>query len=155
MEANENGKVKLTMEYIGEDRLSAPVYRDQFGGLWKDVNLGDFEEPCLYSVSGNDPDGDPYKPIDREFTILKKKVFVSQEKKFLYQMLGRLKTDCEYYLGFGNRNAERLWAKSETGQIEEMKKIWNSFSDDEKPEWLTWEQIEVYEKEMVRPLTQG
>lgn len=155
MELNEKEKVKLTMEYIGEDYLSAPVYRDQFGRLWKDVSLGDFEEPCLYSVSGNDPDGDPDKPIDREFIIQTKKEFVSKEKRFQYQMLGRLKSDCEYYLGYGHKNPNGLWAKSEKGQIEEMKRIWNTFSDDEKPEWLTWEQIEVYEKEMVGPLTQG
>ena len=30
-----------------------------------------------------------------------------------------------------------------------MKAIWNSFSEDEKPEWLTWEKIEKYEEEMV------
>lgn len=29
-----------------------------------------------------------------------------------------------------------------------MKGIWNSFPEDGKPEWLTWEQIEAYEAEM-------
>lgn len=62
-------------------------------------------------------------------------------------MLSRLVSDCEYYLGNGNRYPKNLWAKSESEQIEEMKKIWNLL--EEKPEWLTWEQILEYEKQMV------
>lgn len=37
----------LVMEYIGEDFLSMPVYRDQFNRLWKDIELGNFEQPSL------------------------------------------------------------------------------------------------------------
>jgi hypothetical protein len=29
-----------------------------------------------------------------------------------------------------------------------MKRIWLSFSEDEKPEWLPWEKILQYEKDM-------
>lgn len=148
----EKDEKKLVLEYIGEDNFSMPVYRDQFGHLWKDVELGDFEQPCLYSVFGNEIDGDPNEPILQEFTIQIKKDFISKEKQFQYQMLGRLKSDCDYYLGCGNRNAEKLWAKSEKKQIEEMKKIWKLFSEEEKPEWLTWEQINMYEKEMIPSL---
>lgn len=70
------------------------------------------------------------------------------KENFRYQMLGRLKTDCIYYLGNGNRNPENLWASNEKEQIEAMKLIWGSFAEEDKPEWLTWEQIKVYEKEM-------
>ena len=64
-------------------------------------------------------------------------------------MLSRLQTDCKYYLGNGNRNKENLWAGDEQRQIDEMKKLYNIFSEDEKPEWLTYEQILDYEKLMV------
>lgn len=74
---------------------------------------------------------------------------VNGNKKHRYMMLGRLQEDCRYYLGHGNRNPENLWASTEKRQIETMKAIWNSFSEDEKPEWLTFEQIEEYETEMV------
>lgn len=65
-------------------------------------------------------------------------------------MLGRLESDCKYYLGYGNRNPKHLWAGDEKKQIEEMKRIYNSFTDDKKPEWLTWENILEYEKEMLK-----
>lgn len=68
---------------------------------------------------------------------------------FNYQMLGRLQSDCEYYLGFGNRCKEHLYYKDEQEHIDKMKELYNSFPNDEKPEWLTYEQILAYEKSMV------
>jgi hypothetical protein len=37
----------------------------------------------------------------------------------------------------------------EKEQIENMKAIYNSFPDEDKPEWLTMDQILEYEKRMV------
>ena len=68
--------------------------------------------------------------------------------KFDYMMLDRLRSDNEYYLGNGNRNPKDLWAGSVDGQIEEMKKLWNQLPKDGKPEWLSMEDIEEYEKKM-------
>jgi hypothetical protein len=70
------------------------------------------------------------------------------DDKFRYMMLSRLQSDCEYYLGFGNRNSNALWTKNENEQIETMKALHNSFGEDDKPEWLTWEQILDYERQM-------
>ena len=64
-------------------------------------------------------------------------------------MLDRLKTDCEYYLNNGNRNPKHLWAGNEKEQIAKMKELWNSFPDGEKPEYISMEDIENYEKQMV------
>ena len=64
-------------------------------------------------------------------------------------MLSRLQSDCEYYLGNGNRCKKHLWAGDEKKQIKEMKKLYNELPDDQKPEWLTHEQILDYEKEMI------
>lgn len=66
------------------------------------------------------------------------------DSEYQYMLLDRLKTDCEYFLGNGNRNEKHLWAGSVDAQIKEMKKIWNSLK--EKPEWLTMEDINNYEK---------
>jgi len=71
------------------------------------------------------------------------------ENRFNYQMLDRLKSDCEYYLNCGNRCKKHLYYDDEQKHIDEMKKLYNSFSEDKKPEWLTWEQILTYEKQMV------
>lgn len=66
--------------------------------------------------------------------------------EFLYQMLDRLKSDCEYFLESGNGLEKYLWASTVENQISAMKEIYNKLK--EKPEWLTLEQINTYEKEM-------
>lgn len=68
---------------------------------------------------------------------------------FRYQLLGRLQSDCEYYLGFGNRNTGRLWAGDEKRQIELMIKLHDSFKGTEKPKWLTMDEIIEYSKKMI------
>jgi hypothetical protein len=75
---------------------------------------------------------------------------LNSDNTFKYQLLSRLQMDCNYYLGNGNRYAKHLWADDEKDQIETMKELWKSFSNDEKPDWLTWDDILEYEKEMVK-----
>lgn len=67
---------------------------------------------------------------------------------FKYQMLDRLRCDCNYFLGYGNRSENHLWSGNVADHIADMKALWNSFPESEKPEWLTMEQIEEYEKQM-------
>jgi hypothetical protein len=66
---------------------------------------------------------------------------------FNYQLLSRLQADCEYYLGHGQRAAKHLWAGDEAAQIAKMRELYEGF--DEKPEWLTLEDIARYEAAMV------
>lgn len=146
----ENNNIR-TMELIGVDDWSRPVYKCiENGILWKDINLGEGNiELCS---CGNEFDGEPDCPIKKSLEIKfleNKEKEPTKEQKFNYMMLGRLKSDCEYYLGYGNRNAKNLWAGDEQEQINEMKKLYNSFADEEKPEWLTYEQILQYEKLMI------
>lgn len=70
----------------------------------------------------------------------------SHRQEYLYMLLDRLKTDCDYYLGNGNHHPQALWAGDEVEQISKMKEIWNQL--DEKPEWLTMEQIQDYASKM-------
>lgn len=74
---------------------------------------------------------------------------LQQEESFRYRLLGRMRADCDYYLFYGNRNTKCLWAGNVKDQIEYMKNIWNSFTEDAKPEWLIWEGILEYEKQMI------
>lgn len=67
---------------------------------------------------------------------------------FDYMMLSRLQSDCDYFLGYGRFDENRLWAGSVPDQIAEMKKIWKKFPKDEKPEWLSWAYILRYERKM-------
>lgn len=73
---------------------------------------------------------------------------LKSEISYRYQLLSRLRMDCDYYLGYGNRYAPHLWAQNEQDQITSMKQLWESFAEDDKPEWLTWEQILDYERKM-------
>jgi len=73
---------------------------------------------------------------------------LAADASFRYRMLDRMRSDCEYYLGYGNRQPKNLWAGNEVAQIANMKALWNSFSEKDKPEWLSYEKIESYEKEM-------
>lgn len=76
-------------------------------------------------------------------------VILKSDAKFRYMMLSRFKSDCDYYLGYGNRSSNALWAKDEKEHIENMKALHNSFVGDDKPEWLTWEDILEYERKML------
>lgn len=84
------------------------------------------------------------------------KDILKSDDRFRYMMLGRFQSDCEYYLGFGHRNAEHaLWAKDEKQHIQNMKDLHNSFPENGKPVWLTWEQILEYERQMTQPIDVG
>ncbi len=74
---------------------------------------------------------------------------MSRDKKFRYMLLARLQSDCEYYLGFGNRSTGRLWAGDEARQIEWMNRLYDSFPEGEKPQWLTREEIAEYANRML------
>lgn len=68
---------------------------------------------------------------------------------FRYQLLGRLQSDCEYFLNYGNRNTNRLWAGNVKLQIKLMTELYNSFQEKEKPQWITLDRIIAYGKEMT------
>lgn len=63
-----------------------------------------------------------------------------------YRLLSRMAMDCNYFLGAGDRHEKFLCAGNVKDHIKTMKDIWNSLKV--KPEWLTMEQIEAWEKEM-------
>ena len=70
------------------------------------------------------------------------------EPRFRYMMLSRMKQDCDYYLGYGNRSANHLWAGSEFNQIMNMKALWETFEPEDKPEWLTKDELLDYARQM-------
>ena len=137
-----------TMELLGVDDWDRPTYKCiETGSLWKDITLGS-DKPELCSCQ-NSFDGEPDSPIKSTLEIHFKTKYTENKNEFNYMMLGRLESDCKYYLGYGNRNEGNLWAGNEQKQIDEMKKLYNNLPKNEKPEWLTYEQILDYEKLMV------
>lgn len=139
-----------TMEFIGLDDWRRPVYKCiENGRLWKDLSP-DSENPDLYSSSDNTIDGEPDCPIKRDLEIIFKTKYKEEPNSFEYAMLDRMRSQCDYYLGYGNRNKKHLAYDTEQEHINAMKIRWNSFPEDQKPEWLTWEQILDYEKAMIK-----
>lgn len=145
---------KMKLEYIGTDSLDRPVYKDENKTLWKDLDPREDLPPNLYTSANNEFDGEPdtpmsvlgkYKQVQIEFVPER---MVQRNDRFHYMLLDRMRSDCDYYLGYGNRNLKHLSSNSIEIHIQQMKDVWNSFPDDKKPEWLTYAQILQYETEM-------
>lgn len=66
-----------------------------------------------------------------------------------YRLLGRLKADCDYFLGAGGRAEKHLWAGNVREQIAKMRELYAALP--EKPKWLTPEDIERYAQRMEPP----
>ncbi|MEF9983735.1 MAG: LPD11 domain-containing protein [Oscillospiraceae bacterium] len=145
----------MKLQYIGVDDWNLHTYKDESGRFWKDDTPFQEAYVSLYSVIPNAYDGELAHPLSQicnnkniEIEFIGGRVIDSPYKRD-YMLLGRLQSDCEYYLGYGNRYAGHLWAKTVEKQIEKMKELWNSFPKNGKPEWLTWKQILEYEKQMT------
>jgi hypothetical protein len=62
--------MKLKLKFVGVDSWDRPVYQDESGRLWKDVNLGR-GEPSLCSSNNNEFDGEPDMPLRGEYEMVK------------------------------------------------------------------------------------
>ena len=148
MKNNNNNNIR-TMEFVSLDDWDRPVYKCQeTGQLWKDITLGN-EKPELYSCQ-NTFDGEPDCPIKSSLEVKYINQYTENKNRFNYMMLDRLRSDCDYYLGNGNRSKKRLYYDDEQKHIDRMKELYDGFPADEKPEWLTYEQILDYEKAMTK-----
>jgi len=67
--------------------------------------------------------------------------------RFEYGLLGRLKSDCEYFLSEGHQHEKHLWAGSVHAQIAKMRELYDLLP--EKPERITKEIIDDYETRMA------
>lgn len=146
---------KLVLKYIGVDDWSRPTYETESGEILKDVNCGD--SPIELTTVCGGFDGEPDTPIEKisrfkdvEITIVGDEHLPSEDEKRRCMMLSRLQSDCEYYLGFGNRSDRHLYHTTPHEHIEEMKKLYDSFSESQKPEWITLEDIKNYEAQMLQ-----
>lgn len=73
---------------------------------------------------------------------------LAQVPAFRYRMLDRLRMDCKYWLGNGNKHDKYLWAGNVKDHIDLMLDLYRSFSEDEKPEWLSIKQIKEFARQM-------
>lgn len=69
------------------------------------------------------------------------------DTRMKYMLLSRMQSDCEYYLGFGDRCAKYLWGLNEEKHIKYMVLLYNLL--EEKPEWISKEEIIRYGLELT------
>lgn len=135
----------------GGNSIEYPCYEDEKGKLYFDINYGKGDLILYTGAYRHAIDGDICgEPNEKVSTVIEcDKPFVRHPREMDYMILGRLKSDCEYFLGNGNGYEGHLYYKSVEKHCEEMERLWNSFSDAEKPQWLTLENIKNYRKQML------
>lgn len=74
---------------------------------------------------------------------------LNNDDEFKYQFLDRLISDCKYYINNPEISEKTLWTHNIDKQIQLMKDLYNSFSDDKKPEWTSLEEINNFESSMT------
>lgn len=69
---------------------------------------------------------------------------------FCPHLLGRMKSDCDYYLGYGQRDASVLWVKGDIkGHLDSMRKFYNSLPEGTRVDFLSEIIIKEYERKML------
>ncbi len=130
--------------------------REKDTALWlaKEYGAGDTSQPLQISVGDSEPVILSWPRVQRRIAqlIREDQFFTEQEKDVRennpdYQLLDRLRTDCEYFLGAGNRAEKHLWAGSVYAQIVKMRELYDELP--QKPEWLTEEMIDDYADRMA------
>ena len=131
--------------------LDTPCYEDENGKLYFDENHGR-NGLNLYTGAWRDDCGEicgePYNSVTEPVEC--DDPFERHPREHDYMMLSRLESDCKYFLGYGNGYEGHLYYKEVNEHCDEMKKLYNSFPDSDKPEWLTADQIEEYRTNMLK-----
>ena len=148
-----NGKIESKQAVV---RYMAQHGREREAAAWlaREYGLKDTSKPLQISVGNSEPVTLSWAKVQRRIAqlIREDKFFTEQEKSLLennpdYRLLGRLRADCEYFLGAGNRAEKHLWAGSVYAQIVKMRELYDALP--QKPEWLTKEMIDDYADRMA------
>ena len=135
------------MEQHGREKETAAWLAHEYGGK---------EGNNLFIVRAGSPETAEltWSKVQRRIAqlIREDQFFTEQEKSVLeqnrnYLILDRLRADCEYFLGAGNRAEKHLWAGSVYAQIVKMRELYGALP--QKPEWLTKEMIDDYAERMA------
>ena len=130
--------------------------REKETAAWLAHEYGGKEGNNLFIVRAGSPETAEltWSKVQRRIAqlIREDQFFTEQEKSVLehnpdYRLLDRLRADCEYFLGAGNRAEKHLWAGSVYAQIVKMRELYDALP--QKPEWLTKEAIDDYADRMA------
>jgi len=127
--------------FLLKDDWGRPVYELENG---LKVCCTELNGTFLHTMTGYF--GEPDTPLKDEYQPLPESAENDDNPKesdfeHSYMMLDRLKSDVKYFLGNGSRNPKNLYYKSVQEHFDQMKKLYHSFPDQLKPEWLTLKEI--------------
>ena len=114
------------MQQHGRERDTAAWLAHEYGGN---------ENSNLFIVRAGSPEVTEltWSNVQRRIAHLIKadEFFTQQEKTVLehnqeYRLLDRLRSDCEYFLGAGNRAEKHLWTGSVRAQIAKMRELYDT-----------------------------
>ena len=130
--------------------------REKDTALWlaQEYGAGDTSQPLQISVGNSEPVMLSWAKVQRRIAqLIREDQFLTEQEKDVlehnpdYRLLDRLRADCEYFLGAGNRAEKHLWAGSVYAQIVKMRELYVALP--QKPEWLTKEAIDDYADRMA------
>ncbi len=130
--------------------------REKDTALWlaQEYGAGDTSQPLQISVGNSEPVMLSWAKVQRRIAqLIREDQFLTEQEKDVlehnpdYRLLDRLRADCEYFLGAGNRAEKHLWAGSVYAQIVKMWELYDALP--QKPEWLTKEAIDDYADRMA------
>ena len=130
--------------------------REKDTALWlaQEYGAGDTSQPLQISVGNSEPVMLSWAKVQRRIAqLIREDQFLTEQEKDVlehnpdYRLLDRLRADCEYFLGAGNRAEKHLWAGSVYAQIVKMRELYDALP--QKPEWLTKEAIDDYADRMA------
>lgn len=148
----------MKVKYIGfgGEYRDYPCYKDENGKIYFDINDGRNGLNLYTGAWQEDGYGEIYGEPNTQ--VIEKiecdEPFIRHIREHDYMMLFKYQSDCNYFLGHGKGYEGHLYFKEVNKHCDEMKKLYNSFSDEEKPEWLTEEQIEKYRNDMLEMIKQ-
>ena len=80
--------------------------------------------------------------------LIEKGDCLQEADEFTYMMLGRLKSDVEYYFGNGGQNERHLWGTTVKEHADEMERLYYSLKPSEYPEWLPLDEFKAMVKRL-------
>lgn len=129
--------------------MEYPCYEDENGKLYFDTNCGRGKLE-LYSGAWRDKEcgeicGEPNVRVEQPIEC--ENLFRKHPREYDYMLLSRLKGDCEYFIR-RNGKCSSLWSDIKT-MLSKMEELLQSFSEEDKPEWLTDVDFENIKKQTM------